>query len=146
MTAKYYTEKYPELLPFAAKIISAMEGECETTGKIFDKLSEIFAEYSQETQATCASILLWTMKRIYNGFFPKSMIQRDKVRPQFKKELQNKLLRKCDESGLDRTLKDHMSCALGAVWRDVERRHTALHQKIIFYNTDLEKFSRKYIK
>ena len=146
MTAKYYTEKYPNLLPFAAKIISAMEGECETTGKIFDKLSEISSEYSQETQATCASILLWTMKRIYNGFVPKSIIQKNQIRPQFKKELQKELISKCKESNLDDTLKTHMGCALRAVWRNIERRHTEIHKKMTFYNSDLEKFSRKYIK
>lgn len=144
MTAKYYTEKYPGLVRHSAKIVSAMENECQIRGKIFDKLAEIFAEYPETTQLECASVLTCAMQRIWNKFMSKSVSNRNQIRVQFKKENEEELLRQCNELKLDEVLITHMSCALRAVWRNIEIHLKDYDCRKKFYNSNLEKYSRRF--
>lgn len=144
MTAKYYTEKYPWLCKHAAKMVSAMESECQTRGKIFDKLAEIFAEYSECTQLECAAVLTCAMQRIYNGFMNKSTQKRNQLRSEFKKEFFEKFFKQCKEARLDEVLVTHMACALRAVWRNIELHLADYNCRAEFYNTNLKKFSRRF--
>lgn len=144
MTAKYYMEKYPGLIRQAAKIVSAIEGECRTRGKIFDKLAEIFAEYPQGRQTECAAVLTYVMKRIYNQFMSKSLREQDRIRPEFKKENERAFLRQCSELQLDEVLVTHMGCAIRAIWRNIELDLKEQHCRTKFYNSSLEKYSRRF--
>ena len=144
MTAKEYHKKYfPNLLDHAAKMISAMESECKTSGKIFDKLAEIFSEYGYATQNECVAILNIAMIRIWR-FKAKSLVKKNKEREQFKKDVERQFHKICSDARIDDVLTNHMHCALRAVWRNVELELTEQHKRIDFYESKLEKHSRRF--
>lgn len=143
MTAKYYQEKYPNLILSAAKIISAMESECKYRGKIFDKLAEIFSEYPDTVQNECVAILIFVMKRIWNKFHRKSLEQRNKERQTFQDTTETEFLRMCEDAHLDKPLVTHMLCAITAVWKSIVLDLINKSERIKFYNSNLKKFSKK---
>ena len=143
MSSQYYTKKYPELCPLAAKLISVMESECNRDGKIFDKLAEIIAEYPESVQNNCINILKVAMHSIWNGFRKKSLEQKNKIRENFQKDVEAKLFEMSEEAHLDRVLVTHMTCALSAVWKSIGRDLVTQNEHIKFYNSNLVKFSKK---
>ena len=146
MTAKYYIEKYPGLIQKAAKIISAMDSECQKHGKIFDKLAEIFAEFPYEVQIECVWILTNMMKQIWNKFQTMSLYEKSKNRLAFRKEFDKTLLELCESRHIEKALITHMTCALSAVWKNINRNIKEQYCRIKFYNSDLVKFSAKFTK
>ena len=141
--SQYYIKKYPELCSLAAKLISAMESECNREGKIFDKLAEIFAEYPESVQNECVNILKVAMKSIWNGFQKKSLEQRNKMRENFQKNIETQLYEMSENAHLEKVLITHMACALSAVWTSIERDLITQNERIKFYNSNLVKFSKK---
>ena len=143
MSSQYYIKKYPELCSLAAKLISAMESECNREGKIFDKLAEIFAEYPEDVQNECINVLKIAMKSIWNDFHKKSLEQKNKICENFQKEVKAKLLEMCEDVHLEKEVVTHMLCALSAVWKSISRDLVTQNERIKFYNSDLVKFSKK---
>lgn len=145
MKQKELMKKYPLLIPAGAKILCAMESECETDGKIFDKLGEIFAEYPAETQEHCAELLLKVMQQIC-GYNSKSLDRRNSTRDTFNHHIRQYVSAVCHEKNLDSTLEGHMLCAVAAVMRSVNRRLTLENKHWSFYASNLSKNSTYFLK
>lgn len=132
---------YPGLSLRTMRILCAMNNECATKGRIFRVLPKIILEMDVRKRDVITDILEYAMMRTFLRFMSRSLDERNKMRVEFYKKLKMKIVGKCDDAELPIHVKEHILCAVDAVWRNIHIRLRLENARYTFYSTQMLKFA-----
>ena len=146
LTIGQMKREFPGLTLHEMRLFCAMNNECDTKGRIFRVLPKIFLELKNEKRNAATDILEYSMKRTFLRFMTRSLNERNKMIIEFYSNLKKKIIEKSNDAGLSDSVKEHILCAVDAVWRNIHIRLCNENHKHTFYETELEKFSCQFTR